>query len=669
MQPPASTQNLASRRQSPVSSAILGITLGFDRALQEVASWFVATPRSASQAAESARQLEMIGLLAIIALGALVRFWGLGVVGLHGDEKTMALPMMGVIEKGESVFPSGMPYVRAIFQVYLMAWSVELFGASEWAMRLPSAICGVVLIPLAFFAGRRFLSTPWSLAFAFVIALLPEFIIAAQTARMYVFFVTCVAALLLFLFKWERTDKIGYLIGALVAYGLGVQFHTLMVFSAPLFLYPGLVRGNRRMTLQGVVAFVIAGIGFVAMDRWIGMQYFDVVPLDGVAPDRNGPKAAAATPDIAPWLLIAAVAAAGAAAWFLLRPIPRKAMSWVAAGLVAAGTLAQILFFYHAAALLIIAGLVIARRHGPVPVGRLVLFCIGTAAIAVAQVLVIESSGVSSMRLIVGAMVGWPSIWPYIVGSEYSLLAGLLVGGALAVGLWRFAHRQAVPEFVLFVIIGVWLPLLLIGTQRWWIPPRYADGQSLPILLGAMAMGQWAFANFGKHAKWIAAAVCAVLVVNPVLVANAVNAGYTANPDHKGAAEFMRTVPLRPGDVIVAEDSLQQQYYLGHVDYWLNAKDIAQKFVYDKDGVARDFYTDAKLIGTGEELQALIDKPNRGTIYVIGSGENHEDGRRLMRAYGIAEVMASPLFKEIFTGRDGHTKVWKIAPPRPRANP
>ena len=146
-------------------------------------------------------------------------------------------------------------------------------------------------------------------------------------------------------------------------------------------------------------------------------------------------------------------------------------------------------------------------------------------------------------------------------------------------------------------------------------------------------------------------------------VARTVNAGYTINPDHKGAAEFMRTQPLLPGDVIVAEDSLQQQYYLGHVDYWLNSKKIAQQFVYEKDGVVRDFYTDAVLIGSGEELQALIDKPDRGTIYLIGSGENQEDGRATMRAFGIAEVMAKPEFVEIFRGRDGYTRVWKVAPP------
>jgi len=117
--------------------------------------------------------------------------------------------------------------------------------------------------------------------------------------------------------------------------------------------------------------------------------------------------------------------------------------------------------------------------------------------------------------------------------------------------------------------------------------------------------------------------------------------------------------------VIIAEDSLQQQYYLGHVDYWLNSKDIAQQFVYEKGGVARDFYTDAILIGSGAELQALLDKPDRGAIYLIGSGENHEDGRATMRAFGIAEVMAKPEFVEIFTGRDGYTKIWKVARPEP----
>src|SRR5262245_10751149 len=109
------------------------------------------------------RRLELTLLAAIVAIGAVVRFWGLGSVGLHGDEKTMALPMEHILEHGTPVFPSGMFYARAIGQLYMMAASVASFGNTEWAMRLPSALCGVLLIWLAYYAGRRFLTPAWNL--------------------------------------------------------------------------------------------------------------------------------------------------------------------------------------------------------------------------------------------------------------------------------------------------------------------------------------------------------------------------------------------------------------------------------------------------------------------------------------------------------------------------
>ena len=54
-------------------------------------------------------------LLALaVAAGAAVRFWGLGAVGLHGDEKTMGLPAMHLVEHGSPLLPSGMLYPRAL---------------------------------------------------------------------------------------------------------------------------------------------------------------------------------------------------------------------------------------------------------------------------------------------------------------------------------------------------------------------------------------------------------------------------------------------------------------------------------------------------------------------------------------------------------------------------
>src|SRR6185437_7814224 len=182
----------------------------------------------------------------ILALGVFVRFWGLGAVGLHGDEKTMALPTMQLVEHGTPRMPSGMFYARAVGQLYLMAASVAAFGQSEWALRLPSALCGLLLILLTWTAGRRFLEPAWNLALTAAVAFLPDFIDDSQTARMYVFLVTSVAGYMTLVFQWERTQKTGYLIAAVAVMIVGLQFHTLAIFAAFILLIPALLQGDRR---------------------------------------------------------------------------------------------------------------------------------------------------------------------------------------------------------------------------------------------------------------------------------------------------------------------------------------------------------------------------------------------------------------------------------------
>src|SRR5689334_3973190 len=121
------------------------------------------------------RRLSALLFGLIVIAGITVRFWGLGDVGLHGDEKTMSLPTMHLVEQGSPRQPSGMFYARALGQLYLMAASVKAFGQTEWALRLPSALCGVLLIVLAWSVGRRFLTVPWNLSLTAAVAFLPFF--------------------------------------------------------------------------------------------------------------------------------------------------------------------------------------------------------------------------------------------------------------------------------------------------------------------------------------------------------------------------------------------------------------------------------------------------------------------------------------------------------------
>jgi 4-amino-4-deoxy-L-arabinose transferase-like glycosyltransferase len=637
------------------------------RLLRDFAALFVPTPlRSA--------QLRTSWILAgIVLAGAVVRFWGLGSVGLHGDEKTMALPVMSLVNQGLPLMPSGMFYPRAVGQLYLMAASVMIFGQSEWALRLPSALCGVLLIVLTWNVGKRFLTPVWNLALAAAVAFLPSFIEDAQTARMYVFLVTCVAGYMALIFTWERTGRIGYLVGAVVTLFVGLQFHTLAIFAAFMVLLPGLLQGDVRKFRTGTVAFAVMAIGFAVINHLISMAYPQSVESD-VGAVSNGPHAALIPHVKHLWLLLGGLPALGFSFWVLAR-------RGILAPLLLAGALvAEVALAWHMAVLLAVAALVLARRVDVLSRGRLTLFFAVSLAICAAQAIFLVHHSAGSPKQIAGVMLGWPSVWPFIAIGDYSAIAMLAVVGALASGLWLLAQRRPVPEHLLLTVLGLWVPLLMIGWIKWNIPPRYAAAQIIPMLVVAFAALQWAVQGLARRfgapadgggvaiaAPWVAAAagLAALLVVNPIQVAHAVDSGYANHPDHKGAAEYVAHLHPGPHDIIIAEDVLQQTYYLGHVDYWLVNKNVAAPFMHEVGGRWLDFYTDTPLIGTGSELERLVEKPDRGAIYVIGSGENQEDGRSLMRSFGISQALASPPFRPVYLGRDGLTRVWKVDAPPP----
>src|SRR5262245_51738015 len=192
------------------------------------------------------RVLHWVLLGIVLGVGTFVRFWRLGEPGLHGDEETMAMAAMHIVRDGWPILPSGMFYPRGLSELYLMAGSVQLFGESEWSFRLPSALAGVAMIYLCYVAGRRFLRPEWNLALAATVAVLPELIEYSQTARMYIFMLVCIPGALASIFAWERSGRIGWLLGGVLALIFGIELHALAVTCALIFLMPGLLQADRR---------------------------------------------------------------------------------------------------------------------------------------------------------------------------------------------------------------------------------------------------------------------------------------------------------------------------------------------------------------------------------------------------------------------------------------
>ncbi len=621
---------------------------------------------------ERERALHRLLLAAVLGIGILVRFWNLGGPGLHGDEETMAMATMHIVKDGRPILPSGMFYPRGLTELYLMALSVLAFGESEWAFRLPSALCGVLVIALTYLAGRRFLRPQWNLALAATVALLPEAITYSQTARMYIFLLAAVAGCMACLFEWERTGRLRWLVGAVASLTIGIELHALAVTAVLLFLLPGVLKGDARKIVQGLVACVFIMVAYVGIDAWVNSQY--PVPPPEYAADIAPPRWHGSRPMDYPREFQIALLVTGAfTAMFAVhfgRKVPQQVPAFCAALLLLIALALQMLPFYHLAVLFGLAGAVVAyRAAGPVVLRRLGIFLLSSAALGLIQVTFLASRPGSVVKL-VGALVGQPSVWPYVRVTQFSLCAAVLAFCATVWGLWRVANRQRAPDYALLALLGLWIPMFVLGLFAWNMPSRYAAASLLPMLVSAFAFAQYAFdwlAQRSLGTGWwrpVAAALMLVLVVEPTQVLAMVKPSNRMYPDHKGAAEFMRRQNIKSEDILIAEDVLEQTYYLGHVDYWLISRKHARVYVQRVDGVIRDFYTNTRVIDDGEQLRQLLDGYAGRRIFIIGSGENQRDGRREMRGFGIFEVLQSDRLEEVYLGSDGVTKVWRARPAR-----
>ena len=163
----------------------------------------------------------------------------------------------------------------------------------------------------------------------------------------------------------------------------------------------------------------------------------------------------------------------------------------VATALFVGCLIAQLAIYYHIAALLGLAGSIVAFRYrGTAPIERRYWrFVLGSAAIALVHVGLITAWPGSMIKL-VGAIVGQPSVWPYVRVMQFTIGAGVLVVLATAWGLWGLAINKRVPDYWLLALLGVWIPVFFIGFFVWDMPARYTAASLIPVLLCAFAFAQ-----------------------------------------------------------------------------------------------------------------------------------------------------------------------------------
>jgi len=626
----------------------------------------------------------MAVILALTAVAVAVRLYDLGALGFFGDEETTAFAARALAEGRGSEMPSGMPYRRALPFTWLNAVSASLFGLDgEFAYRVPAALMGALTVPLLYFVTASIAGPGAGLFAALLLALSGWHLVWSRMARMYAPVLLVALAFFYFIWSWQRSGRGRELAAAFLLYLLAVFLHSAAGAIA-LFpiLFSLLYDGSRVRARNGVsVALLMAAAG------WLLDRLFVVAPYERWASDFSAASSAPAG-QLAGSLQV------------LFGGLPAAAVPLLAAGLLVGGVGARNAGVFASGrgqlttfTLTSLAGFAVATGFAGLP-GAAAVF--GIAALLLdgrgwrpwwsprwAVVAVIGTAIGTAVRL-AGSEEGIRGIamtpFPYLPYLGRLLPILVLVFGLAA--LWM-ALRVSGMEFddrplrasALFVL-GYCLAL---GFTVDWAPWRYLL-IVYPWILIVAAFAIWHLtqrlaAKVPHPGETFAGVLVGIAIASGLIGGHGVpatslvlradygtsipwsDAGMEIRPDHEEPGRFVRE-HLRPGDIVIAEDALEQRWYVGRVDRWFRSFDDARKFLYrDESGVDRDIYVGAML--QAEPPDSAFLSRTDAAVWVITSGET-----ALSRGWYLSQKQAGWLefvertVEPAFRGGDGLSAVY-----------
>lgn len=634
----------------------------------------------------------LLVLLLLTLLSAIPRFYGLGSLGFYGDEETMALPARSLASGGKIQMPSSMPYRRALPLTIMNAASARAFGLdNEFSYRLPAAIFGTLTIPLFFLLLRPFAGTGIALLAALLLSLSEWHIITSREARMYAPFLFFYLLAGFTTWNWVQTGRTRYGVLAAIFILISVSFHALGLFAILFALVPVAIKGWSRVSVPRLLLLaVLSGVAshlysryFItgAIDLWLQAQGAgrDALQIKSSSPWLPGRLA-----ELPAYAVLSAAAGALLGLWaaFLSRSGDSSSGYWLripgyyllAAGSAALACTGQL----YASALVAILFLVMQ----PDSIGSVLRRIWKPAVLIVILSIAWVTATLWYMGLNEGlkSLVMFPFPYPAFFGEMSPGVMALFILGVLSL---VFSARKSTNAPLYASLLMVVIPFMVIGVVKEWGGVRYLI-QVYPFLLVIAAYGLLKALSVGRkdfsassQASRVTHLIAFLVILSGVLgghgIPQAINAatieygeamdrhalGFPSYPDHRSAGLFVRQ-NLQAGDIVIAEDMLQQYWYIGRVDYWLRDPVKAAPYLYQNPkGEKRDIYVGSK--PAAHNLLQQFGNDGRHRVWVITSSETYPR-RQLTLDSGQFEwlVALEKTHQPAYIAEDGVTTVYCI---------
>lgn len=628
-------------------------------------------------------------LTLLLLVAALPRFYDLNALGFYGDEETSAFAARSLAEGKGMAMPSGMPYLRSMPQTLANALSAKAFGLDkEFAYRLPATIIGTLTVPLLFLVSRSFVGASTALLAALLLAFSEWHIITSREARMYAPFLFFYIATAFALLQWNLLIKLRHALFAFIFFIGTATLHPLGIMAVQFAAIPVAFPNWSRLNILPVTIFIAAAVisaylysnamEFSPYDIWKQSRGLALPPE--TANDSSAPfilSAAFTAPQYLTWLLLIGGMLLGLWLAYMcpmhekypghrLRNIGLFIMAGLTGALLCTGQV-------YAGALAAVVFLIIHQgerleilRSGRLPLALIFMISATTLIIAISQ-----HGPVTAIKN--ALMFPYPYLAYFAdISPELFIIFTLTCG-------YLLLKRPSTDDLPLkAMMLSFFLPIAVIGIESRWGGARYLIG-SYPFFLIISAAG----IVFGvqklvralniTHPRNVFISTILVALSGVIgghgipqsISANQLDYGEPFNPhalgmgfypDHQSTGIYVRQ-HMQKGDIIIAEDMLEQYWYVGKVDYWLIDKAKSWQYLYrDENGLERDIYVSSEILSP-DKIAALAGLNKR--IWLITSGESFQRRELTLNKAQIDWLTSiEKNYTPVYSGRDNVTKVY-----------
>lgn len=217
-------------------------------------------------------KFKILIIVLIVLLAAFLRIWKLTQfpAGFNADEAAIGYNAWSILQTGKDEFGNFLPIAFTSFgdfkpplYFYLDIPFIAIFGLTEWGVRLPSAIFGILTVLTVFFLVQRIFKNFWLAAFAsLLLAISPwhlHYSRGGWETNLFTFLLTL--GIFLFLKSWQ--DKKWIFVSSIV---LALSFYSyqgarvitpVMVLVLLVIFYKEILKMKKETIIAGILGILV----------------------------------------------------------------------------------------------------------------------------------------------------------------------------------------------------------------------------------------------------------------------------------------------------------------------------------------------------------------------------------------------------------------------------